>query len=82
MEHLYEDDTAQEASKPPKPLRTFGIKFVWTYREGTKSWQEHQLNIAAKTIKQACFRVHEKIKPKQGLVFYKIIETWEVIHQN
>jgi len=75
MEHLYEDDRNQGTSKP---LKIFKIKFVWSYREGAKNWQEHELNITAKSIKQACFKVHEKLKHKRDLVFYKITGTWEV----
>ena len=74
-----EENVLEIPKKIPKPLKNFKIKFVWKYREGATNWEEHELNLAAKSIKQACFKVHEKIRQKgKDLVFYKIIGTWEM----
>jgi len=60
----------------PKPLKKFLIKFVWTYREGERNWQELALNVTAKSVKQACFKAHEKLRQKSN-VYYKITDALE-----
>ena len=74
LEYLYKNDRLQETTTP---IKKFKIKFVWTYKEGLRTWQEHEINIAAKSVKQAHYKFHEKLRQKEN-IYYKITSTWEI----